>query len=165
MKYFFLLIVIFLTSCGSPDIPHDIDPYFDKFLVHFKHDADAYGIDYGDIRDITIIKFGDVSNSDRQSECKVHEISNRYFGINTVYKEITFQDYVKNLDEQMQYQLFLHEIGHCAYHLGHNPQKYTIMYSYGIEIPILDFKNQLKIYFDDAKSNRKNWFSFDPTTP
>lgn len=158
MKKFLFLSIIFFTSCGKSDIPKDIDTYFNQFIDHFKQDADNHNVEYGDFDSITVIKFGFLQSSDLESECSF--IKQRDFWDRTInYKRILFLPTLKNKDIQFQYQIFLHEVGHCAYHLSHNPDSLSIMYKIGIPISENIFPYALKIYFDDAEKNKQDWYS------
>lgn len=170
---FMILMIFILTSCGCQkkiDIPKYIDPYFNEFLSNFKKDADKYGVGYGDINSITVIKFGDKMHP--YGECSFKDDEYMPFSVDlsnigiknqkSFHKEIIFNKPFKEMNKINQYKTFLHEIGHCAYKLHHTKSYYSIMY-YDV-YPVFEWSdwNSIELeFFTEAKNNEGNWFNYE----
>lgn len=167
-----------ITSCGKPDsVPHEFDQWFQPLLDKYKEDADSHDIGYGDVDDITVFKFDNVYNYSNKplvlAVCKYvnitdgfnHDIKsvfkfNFYLYHEVFYKIIVFDESIKNKTKDIQYELFLHEMGHCSYNLNHNHKIGShIMAPVSYHINDKDWPNVLNEYFKDAKDNERNWFN------
>jgi hypothetical protein len=72
------------------------------------------------------------------------------------YKEIIFNENMKHEDTKLIYKVFLHEIGHCTYHLSHTNKDYkeimnAVTNSYKDEI----WSDLLYEYFNKEGNNKK----------
>jgi len=185
MKLLSLFVLVFLfTACGKHDVPHEFDPWFQVHLDNFKEQADYFGVEYGSLDTVTVYKFDDLNNYPNAAKnayaiCD-YKNENSYEGKKTkmledslmfdrfgleyhiFYKSIIFSEKVKELSKEYQYQIFLHEIGHCAYNLKHDTEDYThIMSEHSVNIPEEKSEEELTYFFKKASENKDNWFSED----
>lgn len=149
MKWF--ILAFFISSCNY-SIPHHIDPYFNNFIQHFIIDSSRIGI--GDFHAITVIQFDNNMQEPEIGVCiRQHE---EYLGESHSYKQVNFNPIIKSYDLSLQYKVFLHEMGHCAYSLSHVTDKDSIMYPYIIPLNY-DYEIKLLEFFKSAEDNRENW--------
>jgi hypothetical protein len=179
-NYIFVLAIIstFLSCAKEEEVPHFIDPWFEPYIQQFKQDVTSASMSEGAFDSITVMKFGNVAEYGKTTKTawatctylnlnrsKLDNIDFEKAGIpdsvyHTFYKVIIFSDEIKLQPKNIQYEVFLHEIGHCAYHLKHkdsNPP--DIMNSSGFSFEDKDWPNLLNEYFEEAKENQSNWFS------
>lgn len=178
--FFAMLSLSTFVSCGKfePTIPHEFDEWFTPHLEHFKQDADAENISYGALDSVTVFKFGDPKRdgenntiasctynikSSYDTEAKKELETDLGFSLmgieyHLLYKEIIFSEQIKSYPVKLQYQLFLHEIGHCVYNLHHsNPGE--IMQPSAYSFSDSNFSAAKERYFQSARDNQANWFS------
>ncbi len=163
---FFLLAIV---GCGrviipfysGPDTPHYIDPYFNPLIERFKKDADAHGVGYGGFDNITVMKIGNSQDigifKQEISACNYYNDSSDIY--HNFYKEIIFTPELLTKNKDDQYRDFLHEIGHCAYHLPHNNTnpKFIMYYiNYDFMYPGEE-KFYIDEYFSEAYANQQHW--------
>lgn len=157
MKRLLILSCLFI-SCGKQSVPHEIDPYFNDIFVRFNNDATAHNISTGDIGKITVVKF-DTVNEHEYSEC-IYE-HHKGFNYSNYYKTIKFNTIIKTFLPDHQYKIFLHEIGHCAYHLAHtgyNNSHDTDSIMFPSISPLFN-ESILSQFFDDARANQSDWYN------
>jgi hypothetical protein len=180
-----ILSVFTIISCGKkPSVPHEFDPWFQVHLDNFKEQADYFGVEYGSLDSVTVYKFDNLDNYPNAAKnayaiCD-YKNENSYEGKKTkmledslmfdrlgveyhiFYKIIIFSEKVKEFSKEFQYQIFLHEIGHCAYNLKHDTEDYThIMSEHSVNIPEEKSEEELTYFFKKASENKDNWFSED----
>lgn len=172
IKKLLFFMVPFLSACG-PKIIIDKDPYFDKFISRFKSDAQINQTEIGSFNNILIINFSSLA-PELNGECfikkeKIGLDIDIFYSIQKdlelftfeIYRQITFNETMKILPLSLQYQLFLHEIGHCAYHLSDNNDVHSIMYKNLNNLEDL-FPAAIIQFFDDARKNNSNWSNQEP---
>lgn len=166
-KLLSLLSLILISGCGKYlDIPHETDPFFLPLIAQYKKDSQKYNTSEGDFFSITVFKFADLSNAvtpDTIATCHYYWDENTTLlshSSRIAYKEIIFSPPLKNRNSSFQYQVFLHEVGHCAYHLSHNSSS-SLSIMYPIAIPFLpaQFEAIVENFFKDAQDNKNNWFN------
>lgn len=164
-----LLLSMSVLSCSEQNtskkdvVQHEFDPYFQKFVDQFFMDNRIYQIKEGDFNNITVFKFDSdenvqkhENNANARAYCEYNLQEHR--NSNVFYKKIVFSESLKNEYDWFQYQIFLKEIGHCAYHLSDNTKIGShIMSPDFLRIPDSDLYNAEMEYFDDARNNEKNW--------
>ena len=155
------LLCLLLSSCGK--IPHDIDSYFLPFLDQFGRDTQSHNISEGAIDDLTVIKFSDSLLEEKNDEgyCYYEKEYDFLIPINMfkqVHKEITIDSSVKKYEFMDQYILFLHEMGHCVYHLSHSNDPDNIMYHNWV-YPKIPISQAMDNYFEEARVNKSQWGS------
>jgi hypothetical protein len=172
-----------IISCGKPSVPHEFDPWFQVHLDNFKEQADYFKVEYGSLDTITVFKFDDLNkypgaskganaicfyqskNTDDNNKNLQHleeSLMLDRIGVeyHIFYKSIVFSEEVKKFTKKYQYQIFLHEIGHCAYNLSHDKEDYKhVMSAHTIEIPEEKAEEELTYFFKNASENKDNWFS------
>lgn len=174
MKKLLLLFALTALSCGripqpfnNGNIPHHIDPYFNPMIDRFRQDSEKADVGIGDFDRITVIEFSndfpekfDISFCDYNIDLRGEEI----FGIKTefyhnFYKIITFRPAIKNYDDLTIYKIFLHELGHCTYHLQHTHTDQNYIMN---PIPSPADPNNFNLYkfqfFTSAQMNKSEWF-------
>jgi len=160
LKELVIISSLLLVSCGQ--VPHDIDPYFIPLIKRFALDAQMAGLTTGGFAEITQITFDSNMPPGREGTCAYNHpyiISPKIFS--DFYKTIRINPDVKvpRANQDYAYLVFLHELGHCAYHLAHTSNPTDIMY------PTLD-EQSLQIaeanYFEQAAESENSWFSTDP---
>lgn len=160
MKLLVLYLTIGMVGCGR--VPNHIDPYFIPLIKRFALDAQLAGLSTGDLAEITEITFDSSMPGGREGTCAYNHpyiISPKLFS--DFYKTIRVNPdvLVPRGNQAYAYLVFLHELGHCAYHLRHTSNPTDIMY------PTLD-EQSLQIaegaYFEQASESENSWFSIDP---
>lgn len=153
-----IISVTFLTSCGIQECPRQIDPYFEPFIERYKQDVKDNKAPLGDFDFITVMKIDHGSNPERHlAQCQVTTLKGRneyisyVFPSATFYKKITFFDLALNEKDEIQYQIFLHEVGHCAYKFEHSQNANSIMYP--TPIYNLNFQGLIRQFFDEVRDS------------
>jgi hypothetical protein len=160
MKHIIIGLAICLSSCGKPEVPHNIDPYFNSMMIKFQQDAIQHNIGLGDIGKVTVIQFDSSVSDNEYGKCSFkHE---RGFTYSNYYKVISFSYNLKHLNTATQYKAFLHEIGHCLYNLPHSNNQTNhitedVMYSIIYQINFIT-KEVMNQYFNDAINNSSHWY-------
>ncbi len=164
-----LLLSMSVLSCSEQNtskkevVPHEFDSYFDQFVRQLRSDTSRYIISTGDFNNITVFKFDSdenvqkhENNTNARAYCEYNLQEHR--DSNVFYKKIVFGESLKNEDLWFQYQIFLKEIGHCAYHLSNNTKIGNhIMSPDFIRMQYTDLYEAETEYFEDARNNEKNW--------
>lgn len=160
---FFVFISVFILSCG-PHTDFRINPYFQQFIIRFKNDSNLYGTSTGSFDAITIIDFkNDLGSKEANAQCRrVKDDDSDYFNEIPAHKEVYFSHTILNQPIEYQYFVFLHEMGHCSYHLQHSTDPTQIMYEEAPMPTSNSEKIQLRHFFDSAIANQSDWYSFDP---
>lgn len=170
-KTLLLTSLALFIACGKKDDSSNsqsptIDTELQSYYQNFKGDADKNTTGYG-ASNLTVIKLSVESEAIitptdalNMSHCENVESNDGKY-----HKELFIDPAFINLQpEDFKYKVFLHEIGHCAYHLSDSPQLdlNAIMHSPIRISNTEDFEDFKQQFFDDAKANEANW---DRTNP
>lgn len=138
-----------------PEISYEKDSYFDSMTEKFLADSKNHGVSEGKFAQVTVIKFDDSIDPAVYGVCLYQTKNGKNYHV--FYKEIKFSFRVKELSPLHQYKIFLHEIGHCAYHLPHAGTIDSVMYAYTASPQESLWENVLSEFFDSAKSSESSW--------
>lgn len=168
-KLLLLAALTIFIACGKKDNPPSTSPSVDselqRYYQDFKTDADKNNVGYG-ATNLTVIKLSSESeailtptDAANMGHCEIVQAE----GGNS-HKELFIDPAFTNIQsEDFKNKIFLHEIGHCAYHLSDSPSFdfNAIMHSpvrISNKEDLEDLKQQ---FFDEAQANEQNWNSTD----
>lgn len=163
----FLLLLILLVGCGKePIVPCYIDSMFKTYINEFKRDASQHGAEEGAFDRITVMMFDEGLDSTNEfAECRFKNDYKHFFEVNFYdhhWREMRFSTQFKLHSAIYQYKIFLHEIGHCAYHLAHTNYDLSAIMNETIYPLNNKFEHEKDLFFKSARENQAHWFDITP---
>lgn len=148
---FFFFYSLLMASCG-PDIPTRYwDPMLIPYIDYIAKRLDDYNINSGPVYDILIYEIKTELQQEIIGFCQ----------INDYYKSVGVDENFWNFQipsrtaypEYNKILILTHEIGHCAFGLGHSDNPQSIMYPFYYPIVNeIDFDNRWNIFIDEINT-------------
>lgn len=124
-----------MIGCGKHTY-NRIDAELMQYVIRFMRDADAHHVSYNNI---VLLHIRFVSNlaieQSLAARCYNHTIE-----IDRAYYE--------SINDSERYEMMLHELGHCLYHMQHVTDYRAIMYPV---IHLIYDESSVDCYFNDAR--------------
>ncbi len=170
-KTLLLTSIAFFIACGKNDtssnspsltIDRELQPYYQNFQAAANRNKTGYGASNLTVVKLSLESEAILTPTDalNMGHCETVQSEDGNY-----HKELFVDPAFTNIQpEDFKNKVFLHEIGHCAYHLSDSPEFdfNAIMRSPTRISNKEDFEDFKQQFFDDARANEVNWNNTAP---